>query len=116
MARLSSKIEQKTFALNEVLHCMRVTDIGDVDRHSISNVSDVLRVTAVLGNQAVDEGDLCAEIDQPARKMAADEAQTPGDQSRGTAISAVVRRYRRFQHLSIVLSPTLGACRSSSLR
>ena len=65
VAGLPGQVEEIVLALHQVVHAVRVAHIGDVDPHPVLDAGDVEQVAAVFRDQAVHQGDLRPELDQP---------------------------------------------------
>src|SRR5262249_26687339 len=89
VAGLSGKIEQVVLILDQVAHAVRIPNIGDVDAHPIFYSGDVEEIAAVFWYQAVEQHNLRAQLDQPAREIRADETQPARDED----ILALERRH-----------------------
>src|SRR3954463_5528553 len=108
MTRLASEIEKIIFAFDQIFDRMGVANIRDVCQNSIPDVFDIEWIAAVLGNQAVDNGYLGAEIHQLPGQIGSNESHSPGDQylrSRKRVIHNKSVRYR-------IPRPSVG-CRNS---
>ena len=60
------EIEKKIASADERIHGVLIAHIRDVDGHAIADVVNVERVSAVFGDQTVDQRDFCAKIDKTA--------------------------------------------------
>ena len=58
---------------------MRITDVGNIQSHLISDAGKVLHVSAVFGNKTVDDRYVRACIDEFTRKIRSDEPCATGD-------------------------------------
>ena len=75
VAGLPGQVEQIVLALHQIVHAVLVAHIGDVDPHPVLDAGDVEQVAAVFRDQAVHQGDLRPQLDQPAGQVRADEAE-----------------------------------------
>ncbi len=96
MAHLSGEGEDHLAIAHQVVHRRLLADVRDVDVQPIGDAVDVEQVAAVVGDQRVDQQDVGAEIDERARQVAADEAESAGDHHLAAAIELpVVHGYAR---------------------
>ncbi|OQA20566.1 MAG: hypothetical protein BWY63_01498 [Chloroflexi bacterium ADurb.Bin360] len=79
MTHLSGEIEQIILILDQVIHAMGVTHIGDVHPHAVLNFCDVEEIAAVIRDQGIHQQHIRTQIHQSVRQMTADEAQSTGD-------------------------------------
>src|SRR5581483_6557027 len=86
VAHLAGEVEDDGAILHEVVHRALLPDVGDVDLDAVRDAVDVEQVAAVRGNQRVDEKDVRAEIDEPAREVAADEPEAAGHHDPAPAV------------------------------
>ena len=75
---------------HQVVHRALLAHVGDVHAHAIRDAVDVEQVAAVVGDERVDEQDVGAELDQPARQVAADEAEAAGDHHLAAAVELAI--------------------------
>src|SRR5262249_29958127 len=80
VARLTGQIEEVVLSLHQVAHTVFVANVRDVDADTISDVVNIKEIAAVFRNQAVNERDLSAEVDQMPGQIGADEAEAAGDE------------------------------------
>lgn len=80
---MAGEIEEELFAENEVTKAMSVAHVGNVHLHAIANAFDVVKITAVVRDQALDDGYLGTELDKAARQIQSNEAETPGNKNSG---------------------------------
>lgn len=80
VAGLARQIEQDILSLDQMLEAVFVAHIGDVDAHAVGNGGDIEEVATVFRDEAVDEGHLCAQLDQTVGEVGADEAQPASDE------------------------------------
>jgi hypothetical protein len=66
--------------LHKARHGVGIAHVADMHLDAVADVRDVAPVAAVLRNQAVDDGDLCAGGDQAPRYVRADEAEPACDE------------------------------------
>ncbi len=99
VTRLSGQIEKVVFSANERLQTVSVAHVGDIDVQLVAKTFEVERIAAVLGNQAIDEGKVGPETNEPAGQVGADKAQTSRDQNLGSFELATHRR--RFAYTSL---------------
>src|SRR6185503_5693722 len=85
MGGLSGEIEQEVLTLDQVPHAVVIADVGDVNAQAVFQVRQVEPITAVLRDEAVEDGDLGAEFHQAACQVGADEAQAAGDKDASIA-------------------------------
>lgn len=79
---LPGEVEEEVLVLDEVGDCVGISDIGDVDAKvwGVCEVVEVEGVAAVFGNEAVDDGDLGACLEEGACEGGADEAEPARDE------------------------------------
>ena len=80
VAGLTRQVEQVVLALQQVGHGERVTHIRDIHRHFVANIFNIERITTVLRDQAIDQGDASALGHQRTGQIRADKAQAAGDE------------------------------------
>ena len=90
VAHLAGEVEDDVAVAHEVVHRALLADVGDVDADAIGDAVDVEQVAAVVGDQRVDEQHVGAELDEPAREVAADEAEAAGDHHAAAAVELAV--------------------------
>ena len=96
MTGLTSEIEKKLSFLDERGHGCGVTNIGPIDSHAVANTVNIKEIAAVLRNQAVDQDDPGAQLDQSPRQGRANKAKTPGDKDIGASKNLVGQRHGRI--------------------
>ena len=72
--------DQLRGTLDQMRHAVHVADIRDVHLHLILETLDVEQISAVLRDEAIQQGDLSPQAEQSASKVRPDEPQAPGDQ------------------------------------
>src|SRR5204863_4632656 len=80
MARLPGKVKEIILPLDEVLHAVTVANVGHVDLDAVPDSFDIIKVPAVIPDQAIDDGDLRAETDKSPRKIRSYKAEASGDE------------------------------------
>jgi hypothetical protein len=99
VAHLPGEAEDHVAVADQIVHRRLLTDVGDVDVDPIGDAVDVEQVAAVIGDQRVDQQHVGAEVDQHARQIAADEAETAGDHHGAAAVElAVVSGHPSTRH------------------
>src|SRR5581483_310523 len=90
---LPGQVKDEILSLDQVVHHVRITNVTKVDRDALADRLDVEQVATVTGNHGVGNGDVCAQLDQRQRQIAADKAHATRDQ--GTrALEGVKRSHR----------------------
>ena len=83
VAGLAGQVKKKLAFLDQRRHCGSVANIGQINSHAIADVVNIKKVAAVFWNQAVDQGHLCAELDQAPGEGGTDKTEPAGDQDVG---------------------------------
>src|SRR5205814_2444747 len=96
---LPRKIEDDVPIANERIHRRLLPDVGHVDVHSIGDAVDVEQVSAVIGNEGIDEQHVGAEGDEAPRKIAPDESETAGNHDGPAAVEQLVVHVRGAANL-----------------
>ena len=109
VAHLPGEVEDDVAVAHEIVHRRLLADVGDVDAHAIGDAVDVEQVAAVVGDERIDEQHVGAERDQPAREIAADEAEAAGDHHRAAAVELAVVRASRARRARIGAVGGVGA-------
>ena len=81
MTRLTSKVEHPMHTLQQFAGSEGIPNIADVDSDLVADIGNIGKIAAVLGNQAVNDGDPMPFLQKPTDQMAADEAEPAGDQA-----------------------------------
>ena len=69
MTGLPSEVEQVILVLDEVPQAVGIADIRDIHLEAIPDWFDVVKVPAVIRNQAVYDRNFRAELDQAKREV-----------------------------------------------
>ena len=80
MAHLAGDAEDDLLPLDEVFDRGAVAQVCVAHLHAVLDGRDVEPVSAELRDEAVDDGHLRAQLDEPDREVGADEAQSAGDE------------------------------------
>lgn len=80
MASLAREVEEKVAPLDQRGHGILVAHIRRVQFDAIPDVVDIEQVAAILRNQAVNQHDLCAQVDETPGQRGTDESQTACDE------------------------------------
>ena len=81
MAGLSCEVEQIVLVLDQVSHAEFIPNVGDVDANPALVAFQIKVVPAVLGDKAVNDSHMGAQVGQDSGQVASDETQTPGDEN-----------------------------------
>lgn len=90
VADLAGQIEDHAGAAELLADSIRVADIPLDDGYAVAHWLDVVRIRTAAWNQAVNDGDPRTEPGEPNREVAADEAQSPGNQDTTTSVIHLV--------------------------
>src|ERR1700719_2762177 len=80
MAGLSREVEKIIFSLHEVAQAVGIANIRDIDLHPVLQSIEVVKISAVIRNEAVHDRDHSAQANEPAGEIRTDKAQAAGDQ------------------------------------
>ena len=80
VASLAREVEEKVASLDQGGHGVWVADIRHVHFDAIPDAMDIEEVAAIFRNQAVNQNDLCAQVDETPRQRGTDESQTARDE------------------------------------
>ena len=100
VAGLTGQIEEKVFPANERLQTVSISHVGDIDAHLVSEPLDIEEITAVLGDEAVNQGKVRSETGKPSRQVGANKAQSSRDQDFGS-FELVLHRRRTAYHVRL---------------
>src|SRR5205814_1343114 len=84
MTRLPSQIKEIVFPLDEILHAVGVTHVGDVDLRPVLQTLNIEKVAAVIGDQAINESQVSPQASESPRQVGANKAQSSRDQNLGS--------------------------------
>src|SRR5690606_13440003 len=88
VAHLPGEVEDDLDLGHQVIHRAPLAEVGDADADAILYTVEVERVAAVAGDHGVHDQHVGTQIDETAREVAADEAQSAGDHHAAIAIEA----------------------------
>jgi hypothetical protein len=74
---MTGEVEDELAALEQRRKPFLLTQIHLLHAHVVFDARDVRVVAAALGNQRVDEQNVCPRIDERTRERAADESEAP---------------------------------------
>ncbi len=80
MAGLADKVEHHLLPRQHPRQHRLVAQVAELGRQPRLQALDVVAQAALIGPQAVDQGDVRAQLHQPPREVGADEAQAAGHQ------------------------------------
>ncbi len=86
VAHLPGHVEDDFAIAHQIVHRAGLTDISDVDPHAIFDAGNVEQVAAVIGNERVDQENICAKLDEPAGEITADESEPARDHHAPAAV------------------------------
>jgi hypothetical protein len=69
MTGLAGQIEENVRTFNQVIHAVRIANVSNVKADGVLKVSDVCKVSAVLRDQAVNQGDIRASPDESSGEL-----------------------------------------------
>ena len=100
VARLAGEVEEDVLVANEEAEAVLVAHIGDVHRQPILDAGDVVEQAPVRRDERVDDRDSCVQLEELAREVGADEAESTGDENplageRGGQVGADHARWLR---------------------
>src|SRR5207253_11093735 len=90
VAHLPGQIEDDFTVPHQMVHGAFLPHVRDVDPHAIGEAVDVEEVPAEVRDQRIHQQHVSAKLGQPARDVAADEAQTAGDHDPPPAVEIAV--------------------------
>ena len=90
MAHVRRQVENIVHAADQMVDNRRVAHIRDMQRDPILDVLDIKKIAALVGHQRVKQINFdIADLDQAARKIAANETKAAGNEHRALSIGIV---------------------------
>ncbi len=81
MACLSGEVEQIVLVPDQISHAEFIPYVGDVDANPALVAFQIEVVPAVLGDKAVNDSHMGAQVGQDSGQVASDETEPPGDEN-----------------------------------
>src|SRR5256885_4870995 len=94
MTGLPGEIEEKLPVFDKRRHRSRIAYIGKIDSHSVPDVMNIEKITAIFGNQAVHQSDLGPRLHEFACECGTDKSEPPCHEDIGATKNLTVRHAR----------------------